>query len=449
MNISRKGLFTIVITISLLTGCLGEPGAERNENADAVIQDEGPSGSNEIFIYTAWPAHYIDEGIWDRQIGSFLKKKFPEVKFKHVHWDNPGRQYQDLLAAGTVPDIIFDDVARNTYRQVRRFGLEYDMIDLVKKYNFDLSALNPADLRNSINASDGKLYSLPFNSGEWVLVYNKDIFDKFGVEYPAEGITWDDAYEKAKLLTRQDGDVTYKGFQVNPAHYMMFNQLAEPSLDPDEDKAVLTSDNWLKITNNIRRFFDIPGNQLVKTNAFAKGTIAMAIDKIETVAGWANENQSLNWDFGPVPVFPEAPQSRFQPNTYGMFITNQSQNKDLAFQVIAYLLSPEMQRELSSQGLVTSSADPSVQGAFGQDLPEFRGKNIQSVFSLNSAVPPSRKADLTYIYTRIQIDLVWKPLILEESKDTATALRMANDEANKAIETTKVILEQGGVSSAQ
>ncbi len=348
-------LLSAALSFTVLAGCEGGPESPIAQTASSAPSPQTPqaqssSGGNELLNYTVWPQFYIKEEIWEQQVGRYLAKKFPGVTFKHIQWDNPGRQFKDLLAAGTVPDIVIDDSARNTYREIRRYNLEYDMTELIKKYNFDTGKINPAMLQQSVIASDGKLYSLPYSSAEWVLVYNKDIFDKFGVEYPKPGLTWDEAYELAKKLTRQEGDITYKGFQVNPSHYMMWNQLSEPSLDPNEDKAALISDNWTKITNNIRRFYDIPGNQLVKTNAFSQGKIAMAIDTVDTVAKWASENKNLNWDFSAVPVFPEAPHAKFQPQSTAMFITNQSKQKELAFQVIDYILSPEMQKAAEERG---------------------------------------------------------------------------------------------------
>ncbi|UUZ96485.1 extracellular solute-binding protein [Paenibacillus sp. P25] len=433
----------VALAVSAASGCESAPaGTELNPAAD----NPPKAAENELFIFTAWPAFYVKEDIFEKQLGQLVKQKFPDIKLKHVHWDNPGRRYEDLIAAGTIPDIVFDEVRRNTYRQVRRFDLQYDLTDMIKKYNFDTSKLNPADMQHVINSSDGKIYSPPFNSNEWVLLYNKDVFDKFGVEYPKPGMTWDEAYEKAKKLTRQEGEITYKGFQMNPAHYMKFNQLSEPALDPNEDKASMVSDGWVKVVDNIRRFYDIPGNQLVKTNGFSKGNIAMMIDSLENSVKLINENKNLNFDMAAVPVFPEAPKSKFQPNTNGMFITKQSTKKDLAFQVMAYLLSPEVQTELSKQGVVSPLTDPGVQEAFGQGVPEWKGRSLQSIFALNSAKPPVRKPGLTFIDPNT--DLVWK-LIATESKDTQTALRMAQDQMNKSINEAKEIEKQGGVNPYQ
>ncbi|MCS7463706.1 extracellular solute-binding protein [Paenibacillus doosanensis] len=429
----------------ILAGCYGGTGADLPGAAQEAkpSQADAAPPDNELFIFTAWPAYFVKEENFERQVGQFIKKKFPDIKVKHVAWDNPGRRYEDLIAAGTIPDIVFDEVRRNTYRQVRRFKMEYDMTDLIKKYNFDTSKLNPADMQHSINTSDGKLYSLPFNSNEYVLIYNKDIFDKFGADYPQDGMTWDEAYEMAKKLTRQEGDITYKGFQMNPAHYLRFNQLSEPGLDPSENKASMVSGKWTSIVDNIRRFYDIPGNQLVKTNEFTKGRVAMIVDSMENVTRIVNENPKINFDVSSVPVFPEAPKSKFQPNTNGMFITKQSDKKDLAFQVIAYLLSPEVQIEMSKQGVMSPLMDPAVQQAYGSSIPEWRGKHVESLFALNSAKPPLRKPGLTFINENT--DMVWN-LIATESKDSQTALRMTNESMNKAIEETIKIQKEGGIS---
>ncbi|MFC5653651.1 ABC transporter substrate-binding protein [Paenibacillus solisilvae] len=441
-----KNRICLALVLSLtMIGSIGCTENNNSKNNSEVVENQKETvdtPDNELFIFTAWPAFYVDEAIFEKQVGQFIKKKFPDINLKHIAW-NDGTRYEDLIAKGTIPDIVFDDVGRNTYRQIRKFKLEYDMSDLIKKYNFDTSTLNPSDMQHSINTSDGKLYSPPFNTNDYVLIYNKDLFDKFGVDYPKDGMTWNEAYELAKKLTRQEGDSTYKGFQMNPAHYMRFNQLSEPALDPNEEKSAMISDNWLKIVNNIRRFYEIPGNQLVKTNEFVKGNTAMIVDTMENAFRIVNENKDINFDISSIPVFPEAPTSKFQPSTNGMFITQQSKHKDLAFQVIAYLLSPEVQTELSKQGVLSPLTNPAVQQAFGKGIPEWNGKHFQSIFYLTGAKPPARKPGLTYIYANT--DLVWDS-IAKESKDNQTALRIANEAMDKAIQETIAIHKQGGDS---
>lgn len=61
---------------------------------------------------------------------------------------------------------------------------------------------------------DGKLYELPFRNDFWVVFYNKDLFDKKGVAYPTNDMTFDQYDELARKMT----DTTF-GSQVYGAHY--------------------------------------------------------------------------------------------------------------------------------------------------------------------------------------------------------------------------------------
>ncbi|MFC5648803.1 ABC transporter substrate-binding protein [Paenibacillus solisilvae] len=454
-----------IMAIAAISGCTNEAantpsGSVKEESSDKqdnvkkdsveesgnANEESAETNDNELFIYTGdqlFNKRYVDEDNFEMLIGQFIKKKFPNIVVKHVQWDD-GNRYEDLVAKQTFPDIILEDVRRNTHRYVERYNLQYDMSELIKKHNFDTGKLDPAFLQMSKNASDGKLYSLPFEGSEYLLYYNKDIFDKFGVDYPKPGMTYDQIYELAKKLTRQEGDITYKGYQQHPEYYMMLNQLSEPALDPVEDKASLLSDKWSKIVNNLRRFYDIPGNQFTTVKDFPKGQIAMAVDVEQGIVDYATNYKDLNFDIAPVPVFPEASHSKYQPYSYGAFITNQSKNKDLAFEVLAYLLSEEIQIERSKMGISSPLKSDAVRAAYLQGVPQMEGKQLQSFFALDSAMPAPRKPGLTFIDPKVRN--VFNPLIFEESKDTQTALRVTNEEMNKAIDETSAVQKGGGVS---
>lgn len=225
----------LALTMSVAAGCTDAPVA--SEKAPEASKGE-KAPDNEIFIYTVYPAFYAKEENFEKQIGQHLKKKFPNFTFKHVHWDNPGRQYKDLIAAGTIPDIIIDNARMNLQRYIMKNDLQYDMSELIKKYNFDTSKLNQAAFAQMKNVTpEGHIYGLPFQLSDFVLFYNKDIFDKFGVDYPKDGMTYDEIYELAKKLTRVEGENTYKGYQQHPGLYMNYNQLSLSPLSLTEDKA--------------------------------------------------------------------------------------------------------------------------------------------------------------------------------------------------------------------
>lgn len=124
----------LALTLAIAAGCTNEaaPSAKPGGSDDKSSPQAQTSPDNELFIYTVWPAYYVKEEIFQKQVGDFIKKKFPNVTIKHVAWDNPGRQYKDLIAAGTIPDIIMDDTRMNVQRYLIDNDLQYDISDLIK-----------------------------------------------------------------------------------------------------------------------------------------------------------------------------------------------------------------------------------------------------------------------------------------------------------------------------
>ncbi|UJF35590.1 ABC transporter substrate-binding protein [Paenibacillus hexagrammi] len=443
----------IAVTLALAAGCTNEAApVSKPGGSDVQNSPQTQSPDNELFIYTVWPAYYVKEDIFQKQIGEYIKKKFPNVTVKHVAWDNPGRQYKDLIAAGTIPDIIMDDTRMNVQRYIIDNDLQYDMSDLIKKYNFDTGKLNPAFMAQIRNLTpDGKIYGLPFYNNDYALFYNKDIFDKFGVEYPKDGMTYDEIYELAKKLTRVEGDITYKGFSQNPGHYLNYNQLSLSPLSRTEDKGDMSDPGWKTLVDNMRRFYDIPANQFDTVETFAsKPSIAMAVATVsDHLVKFYEQNKNLNFDIASVPSLSNAPNTKYQPNVYSMYITKQSKKKDLAFQVIAALLSEEHQIEMAKEGVIGPLDTDAVKAAFGKNLPQMQGKHVESIFYGKNAMPPAARAQ-GLVWYDVPVQGVFQPLIFKESKDSVTALRMVQEQATKAIETVKAAkteVKQAGESS--
>lgn len=386
---------------------------------------------NELFIYTVWPDFYVREDVFDRHITQFVKNKFPNVKIKHVAWDD-GKRYEDLIAAGTIPDIIMDDSGLNMNRYIIDNDLHFDMRELIKKHNFDTNLLDQPSMNRMRNVTkEGDIYGLPFQISDYILYYNIDVFDKFGADYPKLGMTYDEAYELAKKLTRVEDDISYKGYSQHPGHYMDYNQLSLHPLHPDENRAVLTTEGWAKLTNNLLRFQEIPGaNRFGGVERFTDGNMAMAVAVVERIVEFHERNPNLNFDISTVPFFSDRPGVRYQPNVYSMYITKQSEKKDLAFQVMQYLLSEEYQVELAKEGVIGPLQTEAVQQAFGQNLPHMQGKNTEAIFYGDYAeASPARTPGLT----NLQVHTYGIFVNIGDGMDTITSLRTIEEAANKAL----------------
>lgn len=73
-----------------------------------------------------------------------------------------------------------------------------------------------------------KIYGLPIAMINASIYYSKDIFDKFALPYPKNGMTIDETYELAKRMTRLDNGVQYRGFEIAANIQIQYNQMSLP-----------------------------------------------------------------------------------------------------------------------------------------------------------------------------------------------------------------------------
>jgi multiple sugar transport system substrate-binding protein len=135
-----------------------------------------------------------------------------------------------------------------------------DLNELINKNSFDLSKLDP-NVLDSIKmwGGNGELYALPLWSTYSALYYNKDIFDKFGVPYPKDGMTWDEAIELATKLTRTDGHTAFRGIDADL--FGVYSQLSMPYVDSKSNAPLLETDGFKKTFQLFHTIANIPGNE--------------------------------------------------------------------------------------------------------------------------------------------------------------------------------------------
>ncbi|CAG7644456.1 ABC transporter substrate-binding protein [Paenibacillus allorhizosphaerae] len=392
-----------------------------------------------ITFFTAQNSVYAQEGGFENEIGQYIKKKFPNVTIKHIH-KATGQDYPDLIAAGTIPDIVLES-SGNIVSRLKELDLADDIAGLIKKHNFDLGRLDEAAVAQVRNANpDGQLYGIPFTLSNIIMFYNKDLFDKFGVPYPKDGMQWDEVYDLAKTLTRTVDGIAYKGFSAHPGVMMGYNQLSLTPLDLKENKAAVNTNAWKTLVENFKRFYEIPGNEYTNIDDFPKGQTAIAVHVAEKVTSWYNANKDLKFDIASPPSFKEVPNTGMQPNTYSLFVTKNSKYKDQSFQIIQYLLSDEVQSELSKQGIVSPLKSKAVRDLYGKDLPQLNGKNTGAVYFSKNAQPPAPRAP-GLVYYSVNTSKIFDNMF-KSGMDLNTSLRSVEEEANQAIQ--QLVIQKGG-----
>lgn len=417
----------------LVSACGNENSAEPPKQSSGNLQTSAQGTPHEPITLTFYSA----QGAVLDQFGALdlLKKKFPYITLEVIN-SGAGQRYPDLIAAGKQPDIIFEanSLTKDTIIQ---YGFNYDLDELVKKKNFDLNRFEPSILAQAkYSNAEGKLYGIPYSINRYALVYNKDLFDKFGVAYPKDGMTWDEVYKLAQKLNRTEGGIYYQGFAVNtPATYMLNNQLSLDPLDPKENKAAVNNDGFKKLYENLKRFYELP-NAKTATPSFLNGEVAMVVMAVSTTQfSQFAKSTNLNWDMASIPVFADKPGVGFKPAGLSLFITQTSKHKDEAFDVVAYMVSDEFQTDLARNGGGTVLVSERVRSQAGKDVPGAQDKNVKALYYYPFAqTSPPRANNLTNVSVNFAASF---QKMIETKADVNTTLKQLEEDINKAIAEAK------------
>ncbi|TNJ59399.1 extracellular solute-binding protein [Paenibacillus hemerocallicola] len=418
------------IGLAILVACAAACGqkAVTNEEAKPRTGAETQKEPEPVTLRVFNPNNYA-EILWNDLWVAPMKKKFPHITLVNVK-NEKGSTLKELVAAGNAPDLIQGSGAKYTF-DLEQLGLLYDMAPMIKSQKFDLNRITPLAMEGLKPYFDNnKIYGLPITMNNTSLYYNKDIFDKFAVPYPKDGITYDEVYELAKRLTREEGGIQYRGFEFASAIQMQYNQLSLPLVR--NDQAAFNTDGWKNWFNTMKRFYELEGMQGLKTNA----TDAFLKDK--TLAMYSVTNimstlatSGLNWDMATMPTFAQAPKKGMQVFGPILYVSSTSKHKEEAFSIIAHFLSDEVQIQRARGGEPTVMKNADIKQQFGADRDYLKGKNV-GAFLANDIAPSPEFVSKYDVIAAQQLDAAFWDVVNKKS-DVNTAIRLAEENANKKI----------------
>lgn len=423
---------------ALLSACTGgntssEGAGDQPNTAGGSEQQaapEAPPAPAELVFYST---SNDSEEVFNKRFGDAIRKKFPHFTVSYIRSTGGNNHMTTMLTTGTHFDIFFHSTG-NFENMMIPNKLQFDMTPLLEKHKVDMNKFEPTLVQAFKQMSEKEVYGLPVFYMNYVLMYNKTLFDRFGIAYPKDGMTWDDALELSKRIARTEEGVDYFGLSTSPLHMMRMNQFSLPFVDPKTEKPTIASDERWKTL--FEKTFMVPGNEKLansfpQVNEFArKATLAMfpyLSTLAETIPG---DMKNIQWDMTALPAFKELPGvgSQLYPTYFG--ITQMAKNKDAAMQAIAYLTSPEVQVALSRQTLAPAIASEEARKAFGQDS-EFKNINWNAVF-YNKPAPMAAKSLYDSKVEAVYLREAGNPLV-QGKLDINSAFRAANEAAEKVI----------------
>ncbi|TNJ67056.1 extracellular solute-binding protein [Paenibacillus hemerocallicola] len=415
----------------LLAFVIAFTGCSTNQEAGVATSPQKPPEPVTIRVHQL--GAYYTEQDFNELIAEPVKKKYPHIT---VEMDKTTEDLPVLLTKGETIDFLVTYHGRlSAYKDL---GVYLDLLPLAKKYNFDLSRFDQGALDTIIANSDkGELYALPYANNLNALYYNKDIFDKFGVAYPKDGLLWEDTVELAKKLTRLDNQTQYRGLEVDDINRLLF-PLSLNIIEEKTDKVTVNSEPYKRAIEIGRQIYSIPGNDFKTGSAIDRFLKDKNVAMITTVNLFLRLRQTpdLNWDVAQFPSYKE------KPDTYGMYDLHcmipmaASKNRDDQMRVLEVLFSDEVQTIMSRKSAkLPVMKDPKYRQAFGQDLPELKGKHIEGVFKSKSAPAP---ANSIYYAKALSLLNAEYANVVKSTKDVNTALRDAEEQIKQYINTEKI-----------
>lgn len=403
--------------------------ATQKEEVDTPELLAKKAAESEVELVFAGASRPKEDEFMGSMGGAQFQKKFPNYKITFKEGT-----VQDLISVNETIDIFHSSVGL-TPATLLAVNLQSDISDMIQKYNYDLTRLEQSTIEIQRDLAGGGIYGLPVNTISGALFYNKDLFDRFGVGAPTDGMTWDEVYDLARTMSRTEGGQSYRGLTIAFQHMMFLNQLSAPHLDPVTNKALFMEDRFIQAFENLARFYKITGNELTNNKFslpdqqnpfFKEQTIAMLI----TLSGGGAGLGDMNWDMVHMPVFKEQPEIGPQSYPAYLYITSTSKHRDEAFQVLSYATSDEFQEWQAMNGVPSILNDQSkLMEKFGVNQPLYEGKNLKAILP-NQFASPTMKTRYQGIADAEVLAALGE---YSAGKDLNSALRDAAERANQRI----------------
>ncbi|CAG7648655.1 ABC transporter substrate-binding protein [Paenibacillus allorhizosphaerae] len=435
MKRTASSLIPVFVLTSLLSACSSNntgTSALPEANKEKVPESSEPA---KVVAYSYWQE--LSDDYWNKLLIQPLKKKYPNIDLEIVKPGTNGtKKLEEMIVAGQVPDIVISDIG--TAKGITDLGFNYDMTPMIKKYNMDLSKYDQSTI-NYVKTfgKNGEIFSLPYSTNFIALFYNKDIFDKFGVPYPKDGVTFTEIVSLAKRLTRNDNGTQYIGFDHNSVHFLA-GGITRDYFDPKTGKANLSTKEWRMAYDLLSQLIAIPGNRFPQdkdkitrwhNEDFYKTQNVAMIGVPNLIPAGLQTVPNMNWDMTAYPVFEGYPKTAQAAGGSSLFMNPNSKVLDAAFKVVATALSEETQLVISRNGGGPVLLTKETMDAFSADLPYTKGKNVKAAFYNKQNWPKNPT-----IYDGNALGIAYNhSLDLYKGKDVNTVIRETEEDIDKQV----------------
>ncbi|GIO65900.1 ABC transporter substrate-binding protein [Paenibacillus cookii] len=395
----RMNVFFLILAAFalIITGC-GSGGS----GTDTAAKEQAPSDAKQAPSQPAEqkpeekkenhePIKLIFMAPWSKEqvesrILAGTKEKFPNIDIEPTGKFADAASFDELFAQNVMPDLI---LTTDGFDILKERDMLLPLDDMLKERNFDFNKIRPG-IMDALRARDpegqGRLLGVPIEDVTVALHYNKAVFDKFGVDYPVDGMTWDEVIDLAGKVTGERDGVKYRGLATNSLSQAM-TQLSANGTDPQTGEPQFSKNPAFgKFLNLTKRIASIPGNWEPDIEYdFKKGDVAMSLGLIANTIPYYPEE--LDYDVVSFPSWPDLPGVGPSTLPLTIAINKHSKHIDEAMDLLEFLLTDEQQIRMTRAGIPSVSSDQGILEQFAADTLNGREFNIKGIYSLQQAKP--------------------------------------------------------------
>lgn len=210
-----------LMAVSSLAGCSKSDGGAQS-NAPAAESKETAAGakteetkkeekkeSGEKTVVTVWTKDRHDADFMQKKVDEYNASNPDNIEVKYeIYSDNYIQAVDMVFQNGDAPDMfVFQEQVFQNYVNAGKYADITPYMDDEFKKTFESAFID------GFNVVDGKCYFVPTAATTCRLFYNKEIFDRVGIEKAPE--TLDELVEAAKTITSQLSGEGIYGFAAN------------------------------------------------------------------------------------------------------------------------------------------------------------------------------------------------------------------------------------------
>jgi len=340
----------LVAAVSLLATACGSGEGSETENESAPAPDE-VSGS-----LTWWDtSDDTNEGPAFQQLIDKFEEEYPDVDVtrQYVPFDQAQNKFKTAAEAGSgAPDILRAEVA--WVPEFASLGHLYALDGTAALEDSDDYFETPL----SSNVFDGQTYGVPQVTDSLALLYNKELFEKAGIDSPPA--TWDEVAEAAKAL-QSEADVD--GLFINPGGYFLLPFMygeGGDMVDTESQEIVVNSEANVTGINTAAEL--VESGAAVKPpaadayaammTAFNEGKVGMVINgpwEVNNIRNAPDFGGIENLGIAPVPAGSETAGAPVGGHNYVVYSGMDEAKAEAAIAFISFMNSAESQAFLADE----------------------------------------------------------------------------------------------------